>query len=379
MNIWNHNRRKAQQAARYDVAAELLAFLEQMKQQYAGVQKLPSCSKEEFVLMLIGVGLLRKVPGMRPTLSMDFDQLVENQGAVRTHCKTVYGITDKESFLEFAQQEYITHGEYQQFVTFWEGNPCFDVNQLQPGPRHLFEACRDFARLLAPIAGRQGFAAFDVSQQLALWRVGYAAGWLTEEEFWEKALPAADRAARQFNSWMAYAASYLCGACYDLFRGQMRDTGAVDKIMMQEYVELNTRLMERLFSGQEFWAGHGWYVKPAKQYKLSAQQMRSLLVDYQGGERVACLASDRITVDGAPAGYLYREKPLDLPGVPDSGWRIFAGDEDQQYLDNPEHFEFYHLNTLCNYDPSILPLLNAAEGTAFQRAEDGSWRARPLS
>ncbi|MBU3806649.1 MAG: hypothetical protein H9882_07150 [Candidatus Fournierella pullistercoris] len=90
MNIWNHNRRKAQQAARYDVAAELLAFLEQMKQQYAGVQKLPSCSKEEFVLMLIGVGLLRKVPGMRPTLSMDFDQLVENQGAVRTHCVRNY-------------------------------------------------------------------------------------------------------------------------------------------------------------------------------------------------------------------------------------------------------------------------------------------------
>ena len=77
-------------------------------------------------------------------------------------------------------------------------------------------------------------------------------------------------------------------------------------------------------------------------------------------------------VAGCPVGYLYREEPLD-PNAPDSGWRIFAGDETPDYMADATRFEFYHLNTICNYDPSILELLNAPAPTAYRREGDG-WR-----
>ena len=378
MNVFNHNRRRAQQAQRYDVAGALLAFLDKMKPMAANAQA-RECDAKTFALLLSGVGALRKVPGVEGPLSFHRLYLCPDQPSrdqLRSHCNRLYGVHDLESLDKFMEQEYNTQVEYEQFRTFWKGSPCFDVNELKPEGRFLFEACRDFAQLLAPIAGRQGFFAFDCAERLTLLRLGYAAGWMQEEQFWQRADKLSAEAARRCHSWLEYAASYLCGACYDLFRGAMKDSGQVDKAQMQEYVELNCRLLERLLTSQEGWQGYAWYQKPGKQYRIPPSQMRPLLVGYEGGEQVACLASDRITVDGMPVGYLYREQPLNLPGVADSGWRMFAGDESPEYMQQPEHFEFYHLNTLCNYDCSILPLLNAASGSAFQRQPDGRWQAR---
>lgn len=82
----------------------------------------------------------------------------------------------------------------------------------------------------------------------------------------------------------------------------------------------------------------------------------------------ACFASDRIMVDGLPVGYMYREEPDDEG---DSGWRFFAGDEDEDYCHDPNKAGIYHLNTVCNYSSDIIPFLDSPYGTAFFRNEDG--------
>jgi len=96
-----------------------------------------------------------------------------------------------------------------------------------------------------------------------------------------------------------------------------------------------------------------------KVFKLSAAQIRRLIPNMGG-----CYASDRITVDGKPVGYMYREEP---DSNIDSGWRFFAGDESQEYADNADNFAIYEVNTICNYDPSVIPHLSAAFGSAFGR------------
>lgn len=84
------------------------------------------------------------------------------------------------------------------------------------------------------------------------------------------------------------------------------------------------------------------------------------LIEGLGG----CFATDRITVDGMPVGYMYREEPgFDC----DSGWRFFAGDETQDYIDNTKNTSIYDVNTIANYDSTIIPYLNASAGTAFER------------
>jgi hypothetical protein len=104
-----------------------------------------------------------------------------------------------------------------------------------------------------------------------------------------------------------------------------------------------------------------------KAFRLRANQIRRLIPSMG-----ACYASDRITVDGAAVGYMYREQP---DGGHDSGWRFFAGDESQEYADNPANFAVYDVNTICNYDPTIIPLLDAPVGSAFSRGKNGKLEA----
>jgi len=101
-----------------------------------------------------------------------------------------------------------------------------------------------------------------------------------------------------------------------------------------------------------------------KEFKLKENEIKNL-TSIKGG----CIASDRITVDGLKVGYMYREIPSNES---DSGWRFFAGDETDEYTNNPDNFSIFELNTICNYDNEIIPLLESEIGKSFARSEDGT-------
>lgn len=61
---------------------------------------------------------------------------------------------------------------------------------------------------------------------------------------------------------------------------------------------------------------------------------------------------------------MYREKP---DNELDSGWRFLAGDESDDYTDDPAHFEIYDVNTIANYDPTVVTWLDAPIGSAYSR------------
>lgn len=104
-----------------------------------------------------------------------------------------------------------------------------------------------------------------------------------------------------------------------------------------------------------------------KKFRLPPDQIRPL-IPAMGG----CYASDRITVDGAPVGWMYRESP---DNDTDSGWRFFAGDEDDAFASDHERFGFHDVNTICNYDPEIVPILNTEAPCAFERSSGGAFVA----
>ena len=99
-----------------------------------------------------------------------------------------------------------------------------------------------------------------------------------------------------------------------------------------------------------------------KQFKLRSDQIEDLVSGLG-----ACMATDRILVDGQPVGYMYRNTPSGDTEYHDSGWVFMAGDESQEYADNPQNWALYDVNTVCNYDPDIIPLLGAPFGSAFGR------------
>ena len=101
-----------------------------------------------------------------------------------------------------------------------------------------------------------------------------------------------------------------------------------------------------------------------KQFKLAKEEIRPLV---EG--RGACIATDKITVEGLPVRFLYRAAP---DNEVDSGWRFMSGFESDGYMDDPANHAVYDVNTIANYDPSIIPLLDSPLGSVFEKPDGAS-------
>jgi hypothetical protein len=113
-----------------------------------------------------------------------------------------------------------------------------------------------------------------------------------------------------------------------------------------------------------------WLVaKKTKKFALPAGPVRPLAEN-----RGYCIASDMITVKGLEVGYMYREE-TDDDG--DSGWRFMSGRESRAYMDDAANFALYDVNMIANYDPDIVPLLDAPAGSAYER-QGPSGRFAPI-
>lgn len=100
----------------------------------------------------------------------------------------------------------------------------------------------------------------------------------------------------------------------------------------------------------------------SKAYALGADEIRDL-----ARGRGGCIASDLITVQGFPVLFMYRTQPdNDI----DSGWKFLSTLEDDAYMADASNHDVYDVNTIANYDPEIIPFLDAPAGSVFERVSD---------
>lgn len=95
------------------------------------------------------------------------------------------------------------------------------------------------------------------------------------------------------------------------------------------------------------------------------------LIEWHEPNGNGCIVSDKITKEGFKVGYMYREQPDD--GRPDSGWRFMAGNEDEEYMNDPNNHHIFAVNTVCNYDRDIIPYLHSEIGTVYIRTGSNSF------
>ena len=98
-----------------------------------------------------------------------------------------------------------------------------------------------------------------------------------------------------------------------------------------------------------------------KNYRLQADDFKQLVAPMG-----SCIATDKITVDGLPVQFMYRQESDDES---DSGWEFFSGTETQEYVDDASNSAFYNVNTIANYDPAIIPYLDYPIGTELERVK----------
>lgn len=75
------------------------------------------------------------------------------------------------------------------------------------------------------------------------------------------------------------------------------------------------------------------------------------------------LATKKLVEEKLPVMFMYRENSKGG----DSGWRFFAGIEDQEYVDDPNNIGIYDIKTITDIDGSIISYLNSSVGVAFER------------
>ena len=96
----------------------------------------------------------------------------------------------------------------------------------------------------------------------------------------------------------------------------------------------------------------------------TVRRMRAVEERYFGELARCAVVSRRVAGDGHPVCWLYREEP---DNEADSGWRVFAGDEDNDYLDDMDNCRIVPLRDLMDRDPALEEVLRAPVFSAFER------------
>lgn len=222
------------------------------------------CGRDQFIALLAGVPALRKTPGIPGPGESGADYFTtlprcaspEAEAECRAHLKKVFGITDRQTLLEFCSREICCDRQYRDFVGFWEGNPPFDIAELNKDAMEYFRKARDFSAQFYPIVGHTGYLAWDICECMGHLRTGYACGILTREELDEMAEYWIVRA-QIFKSWAEFAVSVVCGELYWDFRDGSELSG------LNMGLDLWARLVRTLLNDGNAWGSGMWY-EPAE-------------------------------------------------------------------------------------------------------------------
>lgn len=75
-----------------------------------------------------------------------------------------------------------------------------------------------------------------------------------------------------------------------------------------------------------------------------------------------CFVSNLIIQQKQEIGYMYKEFPDDDD---DSGWRFFSGNETEDYMNNPDNFAIYSVESIISIDERITQFINSDFGSEF--------------
>ena len=81
-------------------------------------------------------------------------------------------------------------------------------------------------------------------------------------------------------------------------------------------------------------------------------------------DRGYCFAPTNLVEEQRKVRFMYRETPDDDN---DSGWRFFAGDESDEYVNDPNNIGLFDVFTIAKIDRDIIPFLDSPFGSAFER------------
>lgn len=338
---------------------EKLLNLKEKFRKIENIEKKKYGQDESFSLLLAAPSsLMNKIP------FFSFEMRLREEGieGIKRKLEKLYNITDRNSALDklSANKHNGCGRDYDDFKSFWQGSPSFDIDELNENGRKYFNECKDFAYKFYNVLGEGGFSAWDIGESINIVRDCFLCGYIDRDLSDEIIRDFTNMAVMKYGSFEEYALSYLGGSSYYMYRIFRNEKDALN--MFNDFYEP----VNELFFDEKVnvWAAYEWIKR--KQYFTYINSTEKLIESDLG-----CIVSDRISVDGCKIGYMYKEEPM--KDRPDSGWRFFAGDESDEYTVDPDNLKVFSLNMVCNYDKDIIELLDSETGTAFFRDNSGKF------
>ncbi len=318
---------------------------------------------ETFCSVLSALPSFRRLPGVPE--HMGFEGIYhcdtdENSQELKNYLDSVFGIRDEETLVQQKNEFFHIFNEYFDFACEWDGHPNFTLEDLNDDGRQNYIASRDFAMNLRDLVGAQGFLAWDIGERIMLIRASAACGIIDDDTCIRLIVEEARVANDLFDNFIDYAISALCGCVYFMFVSM----GRAEEEGLSGFLDINMKIVSKLFE-DDIWGLNAWCEKNYKQLAIHDDQVQQLLGDEYRGK--TAIAADRILCDGYRISVMLREEPINDA---DTGWRFFAGDEDNEYIENGNNFGSLDINLICNYSPDVIKYLSKPVGTFILRGDD---------
>ena len=349
------------------IIQNIVAFKEALiaKHQEVADEPMEILDEDTFCAVLSGLPSFRRLPGVPEHMGFEtvhHCDTPENSEELKNYLDNVFGIKDEETLVQQKNEFFHIFNEYFDFACEWDGHPNFSLDDLSEEGRQAYTVSRDFAMNLRDIVGQHGFLAWDIGERIMLIRAACACGIIDDRTCIRLVIEEAKVANEMFDNFIDYATSALCGCVYFMFVSM----GRTEEEGLSGFLDINMKIVSKLFE-DDIWSLNAWCEKNYKQLAIRDEQIQDLLDDEH--RNLTGIAADRILCDGYRICVMLREEPI---GPDDSGWRFFAGDEDQDYLENHRNFGSLDLNLICNYSPDTVDFLDMPVGSLIVRNDDGN-------
>ncbi len=351
---WERFGGKKKYAYMEHIAKEVMEFCKELDEMPENPSP-RSVDRKEFTLLLSGISACRKIPGIQNHMGYETLYHCENEkdaAEARAFLQKMYEIRphDLESLKVALIREFSECEQYEQFRTFWLGSPMFSLDELRPEGRAWFVKSRDMAEAFSPVVKERGFYAWDINERIGLCRKAAACGMITDEEFWELTDLWVRQAQVFYHSWKEYAVSCLCGAVYFMRREKEEQ--------LEAFLKLNMNLIRQLFAEGMAWQKSTWYQPQEREWVEMFDLRQECLITKKA------LEEERI-------GYMYRQNPEE--DFTDCGWRFMAGDETEEYVNEPGNIIVCQYSMVCNIEPSVRAYFYSDRGKQYEKV-NGEWR-----
>ena len=217
--------------------------------------KILQLNQLSFTFCMGAISATRKMPGIDQ--HMGFQELYHchdeaSKEIVRFNMQKMFGISDFKSLLQVGNQMFSSGKDYDQFYSFWNNNPDFNLDELPPETKDAFLQCKAFARYFYPYLKESGMYAWDYNERIGLLRAACACDIISEQQFFDLTQEMVDRALSKYHNWKEYAISCMGGAAYFMFKNSLKAEDALSFLDHTKNIVIHLIKEDRVFCDASF-------------------------------------------------------------------------------------------------------------------------------